>query len=110
MEMGQIITYGEVQKELTYTILTPVEGQDEPLCRTVVTLLPQNEYMLGISDLTGELMRRAINSISSGDSEDCVFSGQVVRNLYTGFLGKYYDLCLSCRRIAIEFTFIIGSL
>lgn len=91
METGQIISYKEVQNELKYTIITPVEGQEEPEKRTVVTMIPQNEYMLGISDLTGELMRRAINSISSGDSEDCVFSGQVVRDLYTGFLGMYYD-------------------
>lgn len=90
--MGQIITYKEIQDELQYTINTPVEGQEEPVTRTVVTLLPQNEYMLGISDLTGELMRQAINSISSGDSEGCVFSGQVVRDLYTGFLGKHHDL------------------
>ncbi|XP_026325109.1 translin-associated protein X [Hyposmocoma kahamanoa] len=89
METKQIISYREVQEELQYIIMTPVEGQDDPKHRTVTTLLPQNEYMLGISDLTGELMRRAINSISSGDSEECVFSGQVVRDLYTGFLGLF---------------------
>lgn len=100
MEKGQIITYTDVQEELKYIIITPVEGQDDPDRRTVVTFLTQNEYMLGISDLTGELMRRAINSISSGDSEECIFSGQVVRNLYTGFLSEYYNLCFK------EFTCI----
>ncbi|CAG4939592.1 unnamed protein product [Parnassius apollo] len=61
-------------------------AKDEPE-RTVVTMLTQSDYMLGLADLTGELMRRAINSISSGESEECFNCCQNVRELYTGFLG-----------------------
>ncbi|XP_049874653.1 translin-associated protein X [Pectinophora gossypiella] len=80
-----IITYPEVQKELTYVI----KENEEDEGKTIITLLPHNDYMLGIADLTGELMRRAINSISSGESEDCFHSCQVVRDLYTGYLGLF---------------------
>ncbi|XP_068618461.1 translin-associated protein X [Battus philenor] len=82
IESQSIITWSAVQEELTYAV--QVENDAE---RIVVTMLTQNDYMLGIADLTGELMRRAINSISSGDSEECFNCCQNVRELYTGYLG-----------------------
>lgn len=80
-----IIKWSEAQGELTYTV---GDNTDNETSRTVVTMLTQNDYMLGIADLTGELMRRAINSISSGDSEECFNCCQNVRELFTGYLGK----------------------
>uniref|UniRef100_A0A2A4K609 Translin-associated protein X n=1 Tax=Heliothis virescens TaxID=7102 RepID=A0A2A4K609_HELVI len=77
----RIITYPEVQKEFEYYIT------DDDYQRPLVTMLPEIDYMLGLADLTGELMRKAINSISSGDSEECFHACQVVRDLYTGYLG-----------------------
>lgn len=82
MAEKRIITYPEVQKELEYDIT------DDDNQRSLVTMLPESDYMLGLADLTGELMRKAINSISSGDSEECFQACQVVRHLYTGYLGK----------------------
>ncbi|CAK1550910.1 unnamed protein product [Leptosia nina] len=79
MENKLLITWPEVQKELEY------KEED----RTVITMVPQLDYMLGLADLTGELMRKAINSISSGDSEECFDSCQAVRDLYTGYLGIF---------------------
>lgn len=32
-----------------------------------IVLVPPSEYILGVADLTGEMMRRAINSVSAGD-------------------------------------------
>ncbi|CAK1586477.1 unnamed protein product [Parnassius mnemosyne] len=84
MERQSIITWREVQNDLTYEVEDIAKDESE---RTVVTMLTQNDYMLGLADLTGELMRRAINSISSGESEECFNCCQNVRELYTGFLG-----------------------
>ncbi|KOB70133.1 putative translin-associated factor X [Operophtera brumata] len=84
MEKKEIITYPEVLQELTYTTTS-----EEGTVKTLVALVPQLDYMLGLADLSGELMRRAINSISSGDSEDCFFACQAVRELYAGFLGLF---------------------
>lgn len=83
MATKQIITFPEVQKEFSYTIKNE-DGEE----RTIVTMLPEIDYMLGLTDLTGELMRKAINSISSGDSDECFQACQVVRDMYTGFLGN----------------------
>lgn len=90
MEKKEIITYSDVIKELTYTI-----NSEDGSVIILVALVPQLDYVLGLADLSGELMRRAINSISSGDSEDCFFACQVVRDLYAGFLGKFLRLKLS---------------
>lgn len=83
MASKQIITFPEVQKEFSFVV-----QDDEEKERTLVTMIPHLDYMLGLADLTGELMRKAINSISSGDSDECFHACQVVRDLYTGSLGK----------------------
>lgn len=92
IDKGVIITWPEVQNELQYSVK---EGNEESETeRVVVTMLPHVDYMLGIADLTGELMRRAINSISNGDSKECIQSCQTVRDLYTGFLGEHLGMSM----------------
>lgn len=68
-----------------YIIKNEEEGDE----RAVMTMIPQLDYMLGVADLTGELMRRTVNCISSGDSDECFHCCQVVRDLYTGYLGDF---------------------
>lgn len=82
MAEKRIITYPEVQKEFEFNIT------DDDYQRPVVTMISEMDYMLGLADLSGELMRKAINSISSGDSDDCFQACDIVRHLYTGYLGK----------------------
>ncbi|CAH2039883.1 unnamed protein product, partial [Iphiclides podalirius] len=83
IESKTIIKWEDVQRELTYTVGDLFYNES----RAVVTMLTKNDYMLGIADLTGELMRRAINSISSGDSEECFNCCQNIREIFTGYLG-----------------------
>lgn len=45
------------------------------------------EYILGIADLTGELMRQCINNLALGESVSCYQTRNFVRNVYKGFLG-----------------------
>ncbi|KAM3957717.1 LOW QUALITY PROTEIN: translin associated factor X [Aphomia sociella] len=82
-----IIPYRDVQNELSFNIKEVIEDSESE--HTVITMLPHTDYMLGIADLTGELMRRAINTISSGESAECIYACQVVRELYTGYLGLF---------------------
>lgn len=37
------------------------------LGQNMVVCVPPSEYILGVADLTGEMMRRAINSVGAGD-------------------------------------------
>lgn len=83
---GTILSYAEAQKELEYVVTEKEES------RTVVTLLPHTDYMLGVADLTGELMRRAINSIADNNPDYVHQASNIVKDLYTGFLGKWYRI------------------
>ena len=48
--------------------------------------IPPMEYMLGIADLTGELMRVAITSIGIGDIKKPFELCSFLRHIYDGFL------------------------
>lgn len=56
---------------------------------TVNTLLfTPYDFILGIADFTGELMRKCINTLGSGNVSDCFKICNFVRAIHTGFLGK----------------------
>lgn len=60
--------------------------------KTIKTIVDPGEYVLGIADLTGELMRKCINNLATGDIDSCFENCNFVRSLYNGFL--------SCDRIS----------
>lgn len=41
------------------------------------------EFMLGLADLSGEVMRRCINSLGSGDIDACFKACNFIQNLYS---------------------------
>ena len=49
-------------------------------------LLPYHEYVLGLADLTGELMRRCISSVSSGQLDECWRLCGLLRTIHEGFV------------------------
>ncbi|KAL1502265.1 hypothetical protein ABEB36_007431 [Hypothenemus hampei] len=50
-------------------------------------LFVQYDFILGIADFTGELMRKCINTLTSGNVDDCFKLCNFVRFIYTAFLG-----------------------
>lgn len=48
--------------------------------------IPPIEYMLGLQDTTGELMRKCINSLGSGDVDQCTTVCQILRKLYENYI------------------------
>lgn len=57
-------------------------------------LFTQYDFILGIADFTGELMRRCINSLGSGNIDDCFKLCNFVKYIHTGFLGNFvYKTC-----------------
>jgi predicted translin family RNA/ssDNA-binding protein len=43
------------------------------------------DYLLGVADLTGELMRMCINSVGNGDIDTPFEVSQFLRQVYDGF-------------------------
>ncbi|CAH0550347.1 unnamed protein product [Brassicogethes aeneus] len=50
-------------------------------------LFTQNDYILGLGDLTGELMRRCINTLGVGNTSECFKLCNYVKAINTGFIG-----------------------
>ena len=60
---NKIISYQETQDQLRF-------NQTEGVSFVTV---PQSEYVLGLADLTGEMMRNAINALGAGEMEVSVY-------------------------------------
>lgn len=48
--------------------------------------LPPMEFVLGVGDLTGEVMRKCIMSLGSGDVDSCFEHCRFLQELYKGFI------------------------
>lgn len=55
--------------------------------KTISTPLIPHDYIMGIADLTGELMRKCINNLATGNIAGCFETCGFVRSMYRGFLG-----------------------
>lgn len=51
-------------------------------------LFSQYDFIFGIADFTGELMRRCINSLGIGNIDDCFKLCNFVKHINSGFLGN----------------------
>ncbi|KZC06382.1 Translin-associated protein X, partial [Dufourea novaeangliae] len=80
LHSGNLQGWTELQKIITYTT------SDKSDIETLNTLVTPYEYILGIADLTGELMRKCINNLATGDIASCYQTCNFVRNMYKGFL------------------------
>ncbi|XP_023703705.1 translin-associated protein X [Cryptotermes secundus] len=71
------------------------------------TFVSPVDYILGVADLTGELMRKCINNLGSGDIEGCYQTCTFVREIYSGFLGVS---CTGFKEIARKIVTLRQSL
>uniref|UniRef100_A0A8D8M5I8 Translin-associated protein X n=1 Tax=Cacopsylla melanoneura TaxID=428564 RepID=A0A8D8M5I8_9HEMI len=90
-----------------------VENKLEELCgpeaeESQVKLLTPTEFVLGVGDLSGELMRYAIGSVAAGtDTDDCVYATNTVRDLYVAMLESG---AIRIREVARKFAILRQSL
>lgn len=76
LEDGQLVTLDQVQRTLSDS------ETGEPL-----VIVTPDDYILGMSDLTGELMRYATNALSTGDHHVPLAVCEFVRSVKTRFDG-----------------------
>lgn len=102
-----------IKEKLTFPEEAKEENETQESTKSVASQLcvpiPLLEYFLGVADLTGELMRLAINSVGNGDLETPREVCQFLRELELGFtsLGntnreigrKIYTLRQSLRKV-----------
>lgn len=91
LKTASLISFTAVQERLQFAKQEPLENlvEAQTLSDTsdVIKLpLQQAEYMLGIADMTGELMRLAITSLGTGDIELPFELCAFLRQISNGFL------------------------
>lgn len=66
------------------TAATSAASLDGPMVKEIKCLVQPIEFMLGLADLSGEIMRKCINALGSGDVNTCHKACQFLQNLYSG--------------------------
>uniref|UniRef100_A0A182QJL9 Translin-associated protein X n=1 Tax=Anopheles farauti TaxID=69004 RepID=A0A182QJL9_9DIPT len=65
----------------------PVTADSEGAVEVEVScMLHPQDFVLGLGDLSGEIMRKCINSLGSGNSDSCFQHCRFMQELYKGFL------------------------
>lgn len=89
-EICQPLVYDEQPEEAESDIAAAVEGE-EAVCGTPAAQLhlevTPTDYILGVADLTGELMRKCINAVGQGNLEEPFVLCRFLRDVYSAFLG-----------------------
>lgn len=78
---GELLTFEEMQSLLTFE----EDGEEEAKKKIRVEVTP-SDYLMGLSDVGGELMRYAINQSSAGNWEVPLQVVRFMRPLYRGYL------------------------
>jgi len=95
LKYKKISSFAYVQQQLEFrldksdavndTSEMPEKESDSTDGVIVSVTVPQSEYILGIADLTGELMRNAINALGAGNMEICFVLLEILQSMAEGF-------------------------
>ncbi|XP_006006876.1 translin-associated protein X isoform X3 [Latimeria chalumnae] len=88
-----LISLEEINSLLVFTTDEKADGSEcqtspdslESSYKTLCLQVTFTDYLLGIADLTGELMRMCINSVGNGDIDTPFELSQFLRQIYDGF-------------------------
>lgn len=95
---GKILDWHDMQKKMTYeeNLVPSSEKESENVTKQdtdqsvgmegkiLKCLVQPMEFMLGLADLSGEIMRRCITSLGGGDVDTCFQACTFLQSLYTG--------------------------
>ncbi|CAB1455333.1 unnamed protein product [Pleuronectes platessa] len=80
-----LISLEEINARLVF-MKEEKEGAETPLGAQVLTFqVTPSDYLLGVADLTGELMRMCISSVGNGDIDTPFQLSQFLRQIHDGF-------------------------
>ncbi len=96
IKSGKIVDWTDLQNRMTYDESSdPIddkenenlvkEDRDDKVTGKVFKCMVQPmEFMLGLADLSGEVMRRCVTSLGTGDVETCFEACTFMQALYSG--------------------------
>lgn len=86
-EINSALVFDEQAEEAESDIAAASEPTAETSPATFALEITPMDYMLGIADLTGELMRKCINAVGQGNLDEPFVLCSFLRDVYTGFIG-----------------------
>ncbi|XP_011872247.1 PREDICTED: translin-associated protein X [Vollenhovia emeryi] len=88
LQNGSMQDWTTLEKALMYRAASsPVDSPEQDSGKMIQVMVTPTDYILGIADLTGELMRKCINNLAIGDVTSCYQTCNFVRKIYIAFLG-----------------------
>ncbi|XP_032673724.1 translin-associated protein X [Odontomachus brunneus] len=93
-KLEETLTYHTKPPESSEPSESPDDPEKESSMKITRVLVTPTDYIMGMADLTGELMRRCINNLAIGDITSCYHTCNFVRHMYVAFLG-YTSACSS---------------
>lgn len=84
-----IVSRSNLQLRLTYQQGVNKKNDkavELPVLPPFTCLIDQTEFLLGIGDLTGEVMRRSIFALGIGDFETCFAACRFLRSVYSWYV------------------------
>ncbi|KYQ47941.1 Translin-associated protein X [Trachymyrmex zeteki] len=88
LQNGDMHDWSTLERALTYhATSSPTDSSEQSTSKTMQVMVIPTDYILGIADLTGELMRKCINNLAIGDVSSCYQTCNFVRKIYIAFLG-----------------------
>lgn len=89
LKTGNIQKFEEINKMFQYNIEETPDEENTTTSKTISLLFPYTEFILGLADFTGELMRKCINNLGDGNIDDCFKICNYVKYILVGFLGNF---------------------
>lgn len=83
LKSDRMMNWNDLQKRLTYKKNEQNDDSNADELK-IACLVQPIEFMLGLADLSGEIMRKCINSLGIGDIDTCHRACNFVQNLYSG--------------------------
>lgn len=94
LQNSDIQDWTKLEETLTYDrTLDTSDSTDPIITKPMCVLVTPSDYILGIADLTGELMRKCISNLAISDIASCFETCDFVRNVYIGFLSCSSPMC-----------------
>lgn len=95
LKSEQFFHWDYYQKKLRYKLQNELADGKSNICeettkhvqldKEISTPLNPTDFILGLCDVSGEVMRKCINNLGSGQIQGCFETCDFVRNLYCGF-------------------------
>lgn len=91
IETGNVMSFDELKNEyFEFSVKKSENAEDTEEEEKLILLFTIVDFILGLADFTGELMRKNVNSITCGQLDECYKTLQLCREIQVGFMSRCF--------------------